>query len=68
MKAVIVKFGKSKFSVKSERVCYWCRSRYWQSEDDVKEELTDLEFVGFVDAEKIKGMDFHREISKLLTA
>lgn len=44
MKAIIVKFAPSTYSVKTEAVCYWCRRQFWPSVEKIKEEFKGLVF------------------------
>lgn len=44
MKAVIVRFEENKYSIKSERMCWWCRKKFWVSVEEIKAEFPGYEF------------------------
>ena len=63
---VIVMFGNSKFSVKTETRCYWCMSQYWSSEESIRQQFTNLHPTVLLQNDFKSGIEMQNKIYELI--
>jgi hypothetical protein len=54
------------FSLKTKTTCYWCRGRFWKSEEEVREFVENLHPKVLDTNEFPLGLGMNNEIEKML--